>query len=295
MNENYRNEWDTSAQLNEEVNAPVAEAPVAEAPAAVETEAEKVAAEAKTAVAGEKASKRTAFQVMEAYKMIRTNLLFSLATTNSRVVVFSSAEPSAGKSTLSANLSIVMAQTGARVVLVDADMRKPSQHRNFKKSRSLGLSKILGGLNTLDECIHHNVKPNVDLITSGPTPPNPSELLGSARMKELVEELQTKYDYVFVDMPPLCVVADALVVAPNVAGVVLVARHNQTMYEEFAEALEKVETTGAKLLGVVLTDMKVGSGNYGRYGRYGYGRYGRYERRRYYQRYDYEYSNNSGK
>ena len=248
--------------------------------------AEKMANEAKQAVVGEKASRRAVFQVMEAYKMIRTNLLFSLATTSSRVVVFSSAEPSAGKSTLSANLAIVMAQTGARVVLVDADMRKPSQHRNFKKTRSMGLSKALGGLNTLEECIYENVKPNVDLITSGPTPPNPSELLGSVRMKEILEELQERYDYVFVDMPPLCVVADALVVAPNAAGVVLVARHNQTMYEEFAEALEKVETTGAKLLGVVLTDMKVGNGSYGRYGRYG-----RYERRRYYQRYDYEYGN----
>lgn len=251
-----------------------------------EIAAEKAADEAKQAIAGEKASKRAVFQVMEAYKMIRTNLLFALATTDSRVVVFSSAEPSAGKSTLSANLAIVMAQTGARVALLDADMRKPSQHRNFRKTRSIGLSKVLGGLSTLDECIHHQVKPNVDLITSGPTPPNPSELLGSTRMKELLEELQSRYDYVFVDMPPLCVVADALVVAPNAAGMVLVARHNQTMYEEFGEALEKVEHSGTKLLGVVLTDMKVGTGNYGRYGRYG-----RYERRRYYQRYDYEYSN----
>ena len=250
-------------------------------------DAERVASEAKQAVAGEKASKRAVFQVMESYKMIRTNLLFSMATTNNRVVVFSSAEPSAGKSTLSANLAIVMAQTGARVLLLDADMRKPSQHRNFKKTRSMGLSKVLGGLSTLDECIHRQVKPNVDLITSGPTPPNPSELLGSIRMKEILDELQERYDYVFVDMPPLCVVADALV-APHTAGVVLVARHNQTMYEEFAEALEKVETTGAKLLGTVLTDMKVGTGNYGRYGRYG-----RYERRRYYQRYDYEYSSSS--
>ena len=252
------------------------------------TGAENAANEAKQAIAGEKASKRTVFQVMEAYKMIRTNLLFAMATTENHVVVFSSAEPSAGKSTLSANLAIVMAQTGARVLLMDADMRKPSQHRNFKKTRSMGLSKVLGGLSTLDECIYPNVKPNVDLMTSGPTPPNPSELLSSERMQQMVEELQERYDYIFIDMPPLCVVADALVVAPNTAGVVLVARHNQTMYEEFGEALEKVETSGAKLLGTVLTDMKVGTGNYGRYGRYG-----RYERRRYYQRYDYEYSSSS--
>ena len=203
----------------------------------------------KTPEVVEKSNKRVAFQVMEAYKMIRTNLMFSLATKNSRAVVFSSAEPSAGKSTLSANLAIVMAQTGARVLLIDADMRKPTQHRNFQLSRTMGLSKILGGLATVEECLHKNAKPNVDVILSGPTPPNPSELLGSARMSSLLEEMGKQYDYIFIDMPPLCVVADALVVAPMAAGVVLVARHNQTMYEEFSEALEKVEQAGAALLG----------------------------------------------
>lgn len=255
----------------------------------------------------EKSSKRVAFQVMEAYKMIRTNLLFSLSTKESRVMVFSSAEPSAGKSTMSANLAIVMAQTGARVLLIDADLRKPSQHRNFKLSRTMGLSKILGGLATVEECIQKNVKPNVDVILSGPTPPNPSELLGSARMKELLERMNEEYDYVFVDMPPLCVVTDALVVAPHAAGMVLVARHNQTVYDEFGEALETVENANIPLLGVVVTDVRVLASGYYRYGRYGkygrynrygkYGRYGRYSRYggygRYYRRYDYEYGNNN--
>lgn len=273
------------------------------------------AAAAKSPDVAEKSSKRMAFQVMEAYKMIRTNLMFALANKDSNAVIVSSAEPSAGKSTLSANLAIVMAQTGARVLLIDADMRKPTQHRNFQLSRTMGLSKILGGLATVEECLHKDAKPNVDVILSGPTPPNPSELLGSARMKNLLDEMNEKYDYIFIDMPPLCVVADALVAAPMAAGVVLVARHNQTMYEEFAEALEKVESAGGALLGVVLSDMHSSVGSYGRYGygrygygrygynrygygRYGYGRYGRYGRYggyRYYQRYDYEYGNNSGK
>ena len=265
----------------------------------------------------EKSSKRVAFQVMEAYKMIRTNLMFSLATKESSAVVFSSAEPSAGKSTLSANLAIVMAQTGARVLLIDADMRKPTQHRNFQLSRTMGLSKILGGLATVEECLHKDAKPNVDVILSGPTPPNPSELLGSARMKNLLDEMGKKYDYIFIDMPPLCVVADALVVAPMAAGVVLVARHSQTMYDEFAEAIEKVENAGAALLGAVLSDMRSAGSSYGygynRYGRYnygrygygrygygrygygGYGRYGRYGGYRYYQRYGYEYGNDGNK
>ena len=243
-------------------------------------------------IVAEKATNRTSFQVAEAYKMIRTNLQFALSTTDKRVVVFSSAEPGAGKSTLSANLAIVMAQTGARVVLVDADMRKPTQHRNFRVTRTNGLSKILGGLSQVEDCICKGVKPNVDLIPSGPTPPNPSELLGSARMQKLLEQLQGEYDYVFIDMPPLCVGTDALVVAPHAAGVVLVARHNQTVYDEFGEAIESVENSSANLLGVVMTDMKIETGGYGRYGRYsrygryGYGRYGGY---RYYRRYDYEY------
>lgn len=274
----------------------------------------------------EKSSGRIAFQVMEAYKMIRTNLFFTLATKESHVVVFSSAEPSAGKSTLSANLSIVMAQTGAKVLLIDADMRKPTQHRNFKRSRSTGLSKILGGLATFEETVQREVKPNVDVILSGPTPPNPSELLGSARMKSLLEEVGKLYDYVFIDMPPLCVVADALVVAPNAAGVILVARQNQTTYDEFGEAIEKVENAGIDLLGVVMTDMNMVISKYTRYGRYGkynrygygYGRYNRYSRYggygrygyggygrygyggygnygRYYHRYEYEYGNNNNK
>ena len=218
-------------------------------------------------------ARKSSFQVSEAYKMIRTNLLFALSTTESRTVVFSSAEPGAGKSTLSGNLAIVMAQTGSRVVLVDADMRKPTQHRNFRISRTLGLSKILSGLNTLDECLVQNVKPNLDLIPAGTIPPNPSELLGSARMMALLEELQSRYDYVFLDMPPLCVVTDALVVAPHVAGVVLVSRYNQTTYDELGDAIESVQQSNANLLGVAMTCVEQESLGYGRYGRYG--RYGK--------------------
>ncbi len=224
---------------------------------------------------------KASFQVAEAYKMIRTNLLFALSTTDKRTVVFSSAEPGAGKSTLSANLAIVMAQTGAKVMLVDADMRKPSQHRNFKVPRALGLSKVLGGLNTLEECVCREVKPNMDFLPAGTIPPNPSELLGSPRMAALLEELEEKYDYIFIDMPPLCVVADALVVAPMAAGVVLVTRYKQTTYEEVNEAVESVARSNATLLGVVISDVKSE--------RIGYGRY-HYEKYRYYRSYGYTYS-----
>ena len=263
--------------------------------------------EAKQAAA-EKAmtpSKRISFQVSEAYKMIRTNLLFTLSTSDKRTVVFSSAEPSAGKSTLSANLAIVMAQTGAHVVLVDADMRKPTQHRNFKLSRTMGLSKVLSGQNKLDECVCKEVKANLDVIPAGTIPPNPSELLGSHRMDELIAELESRYDYVLIDMPPIGIVTDALVVAPKAAGILLVARHKQTTYDELAETADSVSATSAPLLGVVLTDVEqeqmLGYGRYGRYGKYGrygrynrYGKYGRYGSR-YYRAYDYAYATDKEK
>ena len=219
-----------------------------------------------------------AFRVAEAYKMIRTNLLFTLANANSKIVVFSSAEPSAGKSTLCSNLAIVMAQTGAKVLLIDADMRKPVLHRNFRVSKTLGLSKILGNLNKVDECVHHNVAPNLDLIPSGSIPPNPSELLGSDRMKQLLAQAEEQYDYIFVDSPPLGVVADVLVVAPQSAGVVLVARQKQTTYDELEKCVEAIKQINATMLGVVVTDVHSETSGYMRY-----------DNKRYYRSYSYEY------
>lgn len=223
-------------------------------------------------------SRSANFRIAEAYKLIRTNLLFTLANTDNRAVVFSSAEPGAGKSTTCCNLGIVMAQTGARAVIVDADMRKPSQHRNFRVSKTEGLSKILGGLSTLDECIQKNTVPNLDLIPAGTIPPNPSELLGSARMAALLEELRKRYDYVFLDTPPMAVVADALVLAPHVAGTVLVARQRQTTYDELNDCVEALRQIHANLLGVIVSD--VHSSGVG---------YSRYEKDRYYRTYNYEY------
>ncbi len=217
------------------------------------------------------------FRIAEAYKLIRTNLLFTLANTDNRAVLFTSAEPSAGKSTTCCNLGIVMAQTGARVIVVDADMRKPSQHRNFRVSKTEGLSKILGGLSAPEACIQKNVVPNLDLIPAGTRPPNPSELLGSARMAALLEELRKRYDYVFLDTPPLTVVADALVVAPHVAGTVLVARQRQTTYDELKDCAEAIRRINADLLGVIVSDVR-DSG------------YSRYEKDRYYRAFNYEYS-----
>ncbi len=202
------------------------------------------------------------FQIAESYRAIRTNLLFSLANTDNHVVLVSSAEPGAGKSTFVANLAIVMAQMGAKVLLIDADMRKPQQHRHFRVQRTQGLSKILAGIGTLEENLFKEVVPGLDLLACGPIPPNPSELLGSQRMEGLLRELRNSYDYIFVDTPPVQVVTDAVVLAPQAAGVVLVVRQNQTLLSELQDTVETLDHSGTKLLGTVLTDVERGRGVY---------------------------------
>ena len=196
------------------------------------------------------------FRITEAHRLIRTNLLYTLANTDNRVVLFSSAEPSAGKSTLCSNLALIMAQSGAKVLLIDADLRKPVQHRHFRLRKSEGLSKVLGGLSDLQTSIHKQVAPNLDVLLAGSIPPNPSELLGSDRMKALLQAVGQEYDYVFVDTPPVGVVADTLVLASHSAGVVLVARQGQTTYDELEDSIASIKQVNSKLLGVVITDVK---------------------------------------
>lgn len=219
------------------------------------------------------------FQIVEAYKTIRTNLLFTLANTDNKIVAISSAEPNAGKSTVSCNLSITMAQTGAKVLLIDADMRKPSQHKTFRVKKANGLSRVLSGQAELEECICHDVARGLDLLPSGSLPPNPSELLSSETMKELLERLALQYDYIFIDTPPLGVVSDTLVLSELTAGTVLVARQGQTTYDELQTAIDSVKNVNGTLLGVVISDMRENPRSYGRY-----------ERFQYYKAYDYSYT-----
>lgn len=224
------------------------------------------------------------FQIVEAYKTVRTNLLFALATTQSKTVVISSAEPNAGKSTAATNLAITMAQTGAKVLLIDADMRKPSLHRTFHVKKHNGLSVILSGLASFEDCVCREVANGLDLIPSGTLPPNPSELIGSEAMANFLQKMEELYDYVFVDTPPVGVVSDALVACSRAAGVVLICRQRQTTYQELENAVESVRGVGSNLLGVIITDMKDEDRTYGKYDRY-----------RYYKAYDYSYTNTETK
>lgn len=217
-------------------------------------------------------SGNTDFRIAEAYKNIRTGLFFSLSTGNQKSIVFSSAEPNTGKSTTCSNLAIAMAQTGARVLLMDADLRRPVQSNIFGVKNTTGLSELLSGLANINDVIYPNVFPKLDLITSGPIPPNPSELLGSENTDRLLHSLAEHYDYIFIDTPPVNVVSDALLFSKKTAGTVLVARQKQTTYRELEKAIESVRTVDSTILGVILTDVKEAEKPYG----YSY-RYKNYE------------------
>jgi len=219
----------------------------------------------------------TGFLVTEAYKNLRTNLLFALSTSEKRSLVISSAEPGAGKTMTSANLSVTMAQTGSRVLIIDADMRKPKIHKIFQVDNMAGLSDLLSGNATeIGEVIHHRVAHCVDLISSGPIPPNPSELLSHPRLVKLLDGAARNYSYVFIDTPPVNVVSDPLLIVKHTAGVLMVTRQRQTTFDEVHHAVDKFREFNAPILGLVVSDVQSRARKYGYSGRYGYG-YGYYE------------------
>lgn len=208
----------------------------------------------------------SSFHVREAFKTIRTNLQFALATSDKKSIVIASAMPNEGKSTSSANLAIVLAQTGAQVLLMDCDLRKPSVHRIFRLTTDKGVTSILCGIDTIEQALHENVAPNLDIITAGPLSPNPSELLGSSRMKDLLDIVQKAYDYVILDASPMNLVSDAVIVAKQTAGVVLIVRQDQSRHEHLQKCIESCEFAGVNILGIIINEAR-NSKSY----HYGYG------------------------
>ncbi len=242
-------------------------------------------------------SKQTPFDITEAYKATRTNIMFSIKSTDPcKALIVSSANPGEGKSTTCANLAIAFAQMGDRVVIIDADMRKPRTHKYFDLKNKKGLSNILGGFETLESCINHKEDIGLDIITAGNIPPNPAELLASGEMDALLETLSGRYDYVFIDTPPINVVTDASILSKKVSGVVLVVRHNITNKEAVERSIKTLEFAGAKVLGFILNSVerKEYEGRYTYrsyrrgYRRYGYKKYGKYGYSKYgYNKYGY--------
>ena len=218
-------------------------------------------------------SRHVPFAVVEAYKAIRTNLTFLLATSETKVFGITSPEAGEGKSTTSVNMAIAFSQLGDKVVLIDADMRKSSIHKKLKIENNAGLSNVLAGFNNYSEVITH-INDTFDVITAGQVPPNPSELLGSARFKELVETVGREYSYVIIDTPPMDVVTDALVIAPHTAGLVLVVKDHVTPTDAINRAIEAAKFANINILGAVMNAANPKSGRGYGYRKYGYRKYG---------------------
>lgn len=192
------------------------------------------------------------FHVTEAYKMLRTNIMFSIPDEKCRKIMISSPNQHEGKSITSINLGIVFAQNNAKVLLIDCDLRLPTIAKKLEISSVPGLSNMLIGLSEKEAVIHH-LENGLDVIPAGEIPPNPSELLGSAKMKTLIQGLEEDYDYIILDTPPVNVVSDSLNLLSMVSGVALVIRCNVANQESVDTAVNKLKLTGAKIFGFVVT------------------------------------------
>lgn len=211
----------------------------------------------------------TPFYIVEAYKEMRTNIMFSLATKQKKIIAVTSANPGEGKSTTAANLAISLSQVGKKVILIDGDMRKPIQHKRFGLLNQRGLSGVVSNMDVLDKAINKEVADHLDILTSGSLPPNPSELLASEQMRTLLQQLEQEYDYVIIDTPPINVVSDTLGLASMIGGLVLVTKFAQTSYEEIKNSLKKVDMGNMDVLGFTLNAVeKKGMVYKSKYGKY---------------------------
>jgi len=208
----------------------------------------------------------------EAFRVLRTNLQFMGLDAPLKSLLVTSAAPSEGKSTVSANLAVSFAQAGQNVCLVDADLRKPRLHKVFGADNWRGLTTAVVNQNGLEADLQPTGVQGLTLLTSGPIPPNPAELLGSGRMLALLTELQQRFDVVVLDTPPTLAVADAVVLAPRVSGVVLVVRSGRVARQQVKRAQEALAAVKANLLGVVLDGVKNDDSKGGYYYYYYYGR-----------------------
>ncbi|MCE4950828.1 polysaccharide biosynthesis tyrosine autokinase [Staphylococcus hominis] len=190
--------------------------------------------------------------ISEKFRGIRTNILFSTADNDVQTIVFTSEKPAAGKSTISANVAITYAQAGYKTLLIDGDMRKPTQHYIFNTDNMDGFSNLIINKTDFNKAIHKTDVVNLDLLTSGPIPPNPSELIGSEKSLEVFDYLNNEYDFIIIDTPPVNTVTDAQLFAEIAKYVVYVVDVQKNDRNAVLKGKELIEKAGAKILGVVL-------------------------------------------
>lgn len=209
----------------------------------------------------------------EAYQTLRTSIELSSSEGMPRSLLFTSSQPGEGKSTSSFAVATDFARVGRRVLLIDADLRKPSMHRVLDLSNEAGLSNVLAGRAKIEEVVQDSGHANLDFLATGPLPPNPAELLSSVRLVELLEKLESIYDLVVFDAPPVMGLADAPLLASRAGGIVFVVEANRSHYGSAKTALKRLLTAHARVLGVVLTKFDAKKTGYGEDYGYGY-RYG---------------------
>jgi capsular exopolysaccharide synthesis family protein len=220
--------------------------------------------------------------VSESYRSLRTNIAYSSADKKIKSIIVSSAQPGEGKSTTVANIAIAFAQLRKRTLLIDTDMRKPVQHNVFGLDRAPGISEyLIGDIKDIDEVIHPTKIENLSLVTAGGLPPNPSELIGSERMSELVDKLEQEWDMVLFDSPPLVAVTDASMISAEIDAVIMVIKAGATDKTAVDRALDTLKSVNAPLAGIVLNSASPETMG----GKYSY----------YYSYYNYYYEGSDGK
>lgn len=231
-------------------------------------------------------SDKTPFGIKEAYNMARTNVMYLNNTNKCSVYGITSALPNEGKSLSASNLSVSFAKLGKNILLIDCDMRNSSQNLTFSTKNKTGLSEYLSGIKP-EPVIQKTKQDNLDIIVAGKIPPNPSELLNNDRMKDLIDMMKERYDYIFLDFPPINIVSDATAAAEYIDGYIFVVQSGESDVRFVNSAINTLTNIGAKISGFILNGVnpkkglkhsRYGKSKYGYYGDgytgYGYGEYG---------------------
>lgn len=192
-------------------------------------------------------------QVAEDYRALRTNIQYSSFDNKIKKILITSSEPGEGKSTTVGNLAIVFAQDKKKTLIIDCDLRKPSIYKKFKISNNIGLSDVIINMGNLENAII-KYSDYLDILPSGKTPPNPSEMIGSMTMDMLLEKLSEIYDLIIIDSPPILAVTDAQIISTKVDGTLIVVRAGKTKIETLASAKSILDKVNAKILGAVLNE-----------------------------------------
>lgn len=187
----------------------------------------------------------------EAYRGLRTSLEYSSVDKKLKTIVVTSSNPGEGKSTVSTNLAFVLSQGGKKVVIVDADLRKPTIHKKLKLANTEGLTDLLIGKRNINQ-VSKAVDENINIITAGKKTPNPAEMVSSKAMEELIQFLKEEYDYVIIDTPPVRNIGDGVILAAKADGVILVVRAGQTKSGDIVKGYKELEKVKANIVGSVL-------------------------------------------